>query len=350
MEQKIRYDKWMVKFVFGLAITFTIIVLSSVPFLFMTASQMPAYDWLDVYEVIAVLSFWPMVLFWLIFLDGSLYLRDLKKAGFDLPNHRRDYQNQLGNLPRSNASGLDAIERDRQNVILASLSFLGALFFGFLSSKFFLQWGFLENDSGFVGGSLVLLAFFWLIGFFTYLRRTNNLRYRNFYEPTDGRKLRKPFGQGLITIIVCFILSLILSNMPFSMTEYIAKSRLLIDEDLLRELLIQMEQFYEESGKDNFAEWSDSYQKLSKGVSMFEADWERDLLYETVFETEEGNRLEEVKAGLRMKNPSVTVKMVDGKIEAFYSYTWEYKKSTTIQIMFLDDKTVQLPSSSQKQN
>ena len=54
----------------------------------------------DVMMVTSVITFCPMAGLWLACLDAWLYLRELGKAGYEVPDDRRKYNCVLENLPR----------------------------------------------------------------------------------------------------------------------------------------------------------------------------------------------------------------------------------------------------------
>ena len=73
----------------------------------------------DVMMVTSVITFCPMVGLWLACMDAWLYLRELVKAGYEVPDDRRKYNCVLENLPREREDYCIVDGRDWDSVISA---------------------------------------------------------------------------------------------------------------------------------------------------------------------------------------------------------------------------------------
>ena len=73
----------------------------------------------DVMMVTSVITFCPMAGLWLAYLDAWLYLRELIKAGYEVPDDRRKYNCVLENLPREREDYCIVDARDWDSVISA---------------------------------------------------------------------------------------------------------------------------------------------------------------------------------------------------------------------------------------
>ena len=160
---------------------------------------------------------------------------------------------------------------------------------------------------------LVLLFFFWIIGTFVYYRQSDNSKYRNFYEPEDARKVRTMPGKGMFTIIVALCVSLVLATLPFTMTEYVARTIVERDKDRIYFALKRIEEICAANACNPEDE---IFQKEFKEYSDYED-------------------LEDLENSLRAKNARLKVELKGDKAIAKYSYTWEYQKIRTEEITYI---------------
>ena len=79
--------------------------------------------------LLTVVLFWPMVILWVSYIDGKLYLRNLKTAGFEVPADRRKYENKLANLPRFKELVIENTGRNKGSLLLTFFACLGAVIF-----------------------------------------------------------------------------------------------------------------------------------------------------------------------------------------------------------------------------
>ena len=94
----------------------------------------------DVMMVTSVITFYPMVGLWLACMDAWLYLRELIKAGYEVPDDRRKYNCVLENLPREREDYCIVDGRDRDSVISACITAACALCFAVVVIKYYVGW------------------------------------------------------------------------------------------------------------------------------------------------------------------------------------------------------------------
>ena len=83
----------------------------------------------DVMVVTSVITFCPMAGLWLACLDSWLYLMEIAKAGYEVPDDRRKYNGVLENLPRRCEPYSITDGRDRESLISACITAACALCF-----------------------------------------------------------------------------------------------------------------------------------------------------------------------------------------------------------------------------
>lgn len=306
---KIKYDTRIIRRIFIAAVLSTVIVVSG-----WLAGLVPIKDTHGFEEYLLLLTvvlFWPMVILWVSYIDGKLYLRNLKTAGFEVPADRRKYENKLANLPRFKELVIENTGRNKGSLLLIFFACLGAVIFLLILTDYVWKWGFLSGI-GFMIFSLGLLVFFWMIGTFVYFRQSDNRKYRNFYEPEDARKVRTMFGKGMFTIIIALCISLVLATLPFTMTEYVARTIVESDKDRIYFALKQIEEI---CAANACSPEDEIFQKEFKEYSDYED-------------------LEDMENSLRAKNAKLKIDLIGGKAVASYSYTWEYRKIRTEEITY----------------
>lgn len=113
----------------------------------------------DVMMVISVITFCPMVGLWLAYLDAWLYLRELIKAGYEVPDDRRKYNCVLENLPREREDYCIVDGRDRDSVISACITAACALCFAVVVIKYYVGWWRWLPECRFLEYACVLLLY-----------------------------------------------------------------------------------------------------------------------------------------------------------------------------------------------
>ena len=309
---KIKYDTRNVRRIFIAATSFTFIVaLGSLAGMF---SIKNTHGFEEFLVMLTVVLFWPMVILWVYYIDGKLYLHSLKTAGFEVPADRRKYENKLANLPRLKELVIENTGRNKGSLLLTFFACLGAVIFLLILTDYVWEWGFLSGI-GFMIFCLALLIFFWIIGTFVYYRQSDNSKYRNFYEPEDARKVRTMPGKGMFTIIVALCVSLVLATLPFTMTEYVERTIVESDKDRIYFALKRIEEI---CAANACSPEDEIFQKEFKECSDYED-------------------LEDLEKSLRAKNAKLKIDLIGGKAVASYSYTWEYRKIKTEEITYIKD-------------
>lgn len=334
-DNKIKYDKKIMRLVRAGAIILSIPVIISIPLMFTTTIETPA-SLINIAEFIfmlGILAFWPMVILWIVFIDGTLYLKGLEKAGYEIPEDKNQYDSLLSNLPRKIIVEENKAERNKGSITLCIIDGIIALIFWGIAIKYIVQW-YSIVDIGFFAFCLTLLGTFWAIGALTNYKQSDNRKYKNFFDNDNNRKNRTPFSNGIATIIILLVISSVCARLPFSMTEYVAKSRLYGDEQIMDSLLKTALDIIAENEYCIEEEWPESYKMLTEGVDFFEADWEDDLftrkLLESMSRVYNVESINDIKRELKAKESHAFVTLTAiNTFEVNYTYKWEYGKMKT---------------------
>ena len=188
----------------------------------------------DVMVVTSVITFCPMAGLWLACLDSWLYLRELAKAGYEVPDDRRKYNGVLENLPRRCEPYSITDGRDRESVISACITAVCALGFVAVVIKYYAKWWHWILGVSIPGICLCVIAVFWVAGTVVYYRQSDNRRYRGRFEPADDRKVRTYLFKKIMTVLLAGLVSVIFDMAMFSAAAYIARAQMEADVDTVR--------------------------------------------------------------------------------------------------------------------
>ena len=188
----------------------------------------------DVMVVISVITFCPMAGLWLACLDSWLYLREMAKAGYEVPDDRRKYNGVLRNLPRRCEPYSITDGRDRESLISACITAVCALCFVAVVIKYYAKWWHWIPCVAIPGICLCVVAVFWVVGTVVYYRQSDNRRYRGRFEPADDRKVRTYLFKKIMTVLLAGLVSVIFDMAMFSAAAYIARAQMEADVDTVR--------------------------------------------------------------------------------------------------------------------
>lgn len=101
---------------------------------------------------------------------------------------------------------------------------------------FYFRWNFLADEKIAVPIMLSILDLYWLIFALIYRKQANISRYRNADEPDDGRKVRTSLGKFAFALFFFLTMAIIVKKTAFSMTDYIYKSRVFAEQDIMNDI------------------------------------------------------------------------------------------------------------------
>ncbi|MCR4716324.1 MAG: hypothetical protein K5656_04000 [Lachnospiraceae bacterium] len=148
------------------------------------------------------------------YIFGKIYLFRLKKYGYEIPADKREYDNDLSNLPRNdkiyNAYFSNEETSYKWSFLLSLICMIGFVVCLAVNIVFYFQWKFLESAIGAYIGQLVFYDLFWLACSIHFFRQSDNLKFRDPLELDDKRKKRIVFPHGIIllVILICFTIGI----------------------------------------------------------------------------------------------------------------------------------------------
>ena len=211
---KIQYDRRIMRMILIAAVVISVPTLGGMIFGVFFDDMVSTLG--DVMMVTSVITFCPMAGLWLACLDARLYLRELAKAGYEVPDDRRKYNGVLKNLPRVCEPYSITDGRDRDSVISAFITAVCALCFVAVVIKYYVKWWRLLPGVAIPGICLCVVAVFWMVGAAVYYRQSDNRRYRGRFEPVDDRKVRPYLFKKIMTVLLAGLVSVIFDMAMFS--------------------------------------------------------------------------------------------------------------------------------------
>lgn len=218
---KIQYDRRIMRIILIAAMVVSVPTLGGIIFGVFFDDMVSTFG--DVMVVTSVITFCPMAGLWLACLDAWMYLRELAKAGYEVPDDRRKYDGALENLPRVREPYGIADGRDRDSVISAFITAVCALCFVAVAIKYYAKWWRWIPGATIPGICLCVVAVFWVAGTVIYYRQSDNRRYRGRFEPVDDRRVRPYLFKKIMTVLLAGLISVIFDMAMFSAAGYIIR-------------------------------------------------------------------------------------------------------------------------------
>lgn len=172
---------------------------------------------------------------WLFYFDCFCYLRRLKKHGYILPKNKKEVVNGLAGLSfdvnvmenKKTVSG-----KNRESTVLGGVCFVIAAAVLTSAVRIYLQYSPFVAD-----GSIIILVVIHLImilgwlGFgFYFGRQCDNTKYKDDVELDADRKNRKNIVEGIMIIVILFVVTIMIICMLYNMAQYISyDARLMAD-------------------------------------------------------------------------------------------------------------------------
>lgn len=171
--------------------------------------------------------FFPIItlILWLDFLRSTIYLKRLKAYGYEIPLDKKDFGSNLNNLPKIMPTTINPDERSKGSLILSGLSLSGFFITVINIIVFYFKYE-LKGDLAYFGVIYSIPALiFWFTQSFIFWNQSSTQNYCDDIEADINRKQRKPFENGIVDIIVCFILTVLYLIMVYKFSDFIYKSR-----------------------------------------------------------------------------------------------------------------------------
>ncbi len=269
---KIRYDRKtmrLVRVIFIISITISAICIVPQFFkgifsdLFLEFIQYFICFWLGIVEVLSGI----------ILLDCICYFRMLKKCGYEIPEDRARYGNDIRRLPRDEEC-IDYIVRPKRCVVLSVLSLIGFGCSVFYDVKLLLEWNLVGIDWIFGPVTGIVVDVTWLVLGVSILRQLNKKKYKEDYELDNSRRDRFTLIYSLILIAIVTWITIVTRFAQDTYMSYVYHGRMEHDRQQLEDIGNSMWNIYQNRTMDPTLEDSNEriYKVLEQGIMITDCD------------------------------------------------------------------------------
>lgn len=241
----------------------------------------------------------------LLWADGKLYLRELKKNGYLVPEHRKEYR-VLQALPRVEACSEISGERDRGFLLFGYLSITLFCIFAFFIARLFLKWNY-ANASW----QILLIALpdiIWLFMSLRFYLYSNNRKYRNETLPKPNLKRRPSFFENTCLVLLLIGLSLGTIISANSMLRYTTNAKVSSDIAFCQEMQKLAQGVYDENAVCREPEWLNALEQLENGVDMLSLTDTDNLFLQVLLNRSGYSTWEELQEQVHLKDTEIIIR------------------------------------------
>lgn len=157
-------------------------------------------------------------------LAGSCYIHRLKYYGYEVPYKRKEYGNDLQNVPRND----EVIHRTGCNVESKILGFMNLIIFVVSNAwnVYYFLYKYIDTYEISLLSIPIVADMYWLMGAIVSYRQMNSEKYRDDVELDFHRKERVPIEKGVMNAIVMFIFILHCKLAFFTLMDIIYRAKM----------------------------------------------------------------------------------------------------------------------------
>ena len=257
-------------------------------------------------------------------IESFLYLKNLKKNGYIIPESRKDYGGSLTNLPRENGEIINMElknysreGRDRATLILVALSACMVIAFTLATVKYVATWYFVKGNSEFITGCMIFAMVCWTITTVVFFIQSSNEKYKDRVLLDDERKTRFTFAGGLSFIIIMGLITLGCFTVANQMTSFIFKSVRARDLSRLEDFRFAYQDAYDEYKMTEGVDIDKINERLNQGIDVMSLD-EEDMLIEKTLEKIGHSDIKNYQNSIKLEGTSYTLVFDGEKIVGNY--------------------------------
>lgn len=216
---KIKFDNITAKTAKYCALIFTVLLLIG---LFLAFLKIPGTE---VFYIMAVYT-GMLVGFpcYVVFLAAKLYFARLKAYGYEIPENKKTYENNLNNLPKTHEAGSSLFVKHSRIGMWMYFAFF-ALFL-VVDVMYLIKWHFMKDTCLFMFIVCLVLDIVWLILAMILRRQRNTEKYRDDVECDKTRKERFNLENIIVFAIFWAIVCALVSYLAVSTTKYMYKAQM----------------------------------------------------------------------------------------------------------------------------
>lgn len=216
---KIKFDNITVKTAKYCALIFTVLLLIGLVFSFLEIPGTEVFYIMAVYTGVLVGLPCYVVLF-----AAKLYFARLRAYGYEIPENKKTYGNNLNNLPKTRGAGSSLFAKHSR--IGMWMYFACFVLFLVVDVMYLIKWHFMKDICTFLFTVCLVLDSVWLILAMILRRQRNTEKYRDDVECDKTRKERLNLENIIVFAIFWAIVCALVSNLAVSTTKYMYKTQM----------------------------------------------------------------------------------------------------------------------------
>lgn len=216
---KIKFDNITAKTAKYCALIFTVLLLIGLFFAFLKIPGTEVFYIMAVYT--GLLVGFPC---YVVFLAAKLYFARLKAYGYEIPENKKTYENNLNNLPKTHGAGNSLFAKHSQIGMWMYFAFF--VLFLVVDVMYLIKWHFMKDICTFLFTVCLVLDSVWLILAVIMRRQRNTEKYRDDVECDKTRKERLNLENIIVFAIFWAIVCALVSYLAVSTTKYMYKAQM----------------------------------------------------------------------------------------------------------------------------
>jgi len=260
-------------------------------------------------------------------IDSYFYLRELVKRGYIIPESKHDYEGIISNLPKNpdfisnTEASLQNITnegRNKESLILASLSFILSVVIVIITIGFYEEWYFAN-----IWDVLVVFIFailYWIVSGLVFCRQANNEKYKDRLDLESNKKIRASLGGGLTYVFLMGGFTLLCVAAFMSLMKFIIKNRIATDMARLDNCKYICQEIYDEKKDFIESDWKETYEAMESGdgLDLMELDGYDDLFKKEFLKKKGFMDFREFRESIRINDTHYIITIDDGVISGKY--------------------------------
>lgn len=216
---KIKFDNITAKTAKYCALIFTVLLLIGLVFSFLEIPGTEVFYIMTVYT--GVLVGLPC---YVVVLAAKLYFARLRAYGYEIPDNKKTYGNNLNNLPKTREAGSSLFAKHSR--IGMRMYFACFVLFLVVDVMYLIKWHFMKDICIFLFTVCLVLDSVWLVLAVIMRRQMNPEKYRDDVECDKTRKERLNLENIIVFAIFWAIVCALVSNLAASTTKYMYKTQM----------------------------------------------------------------------------------------------------------------------------
>ncbi|GEM_PF-5972903 len=159
------------------------------------------------------------------FVASLCYFKRLKRHGYEIPYNRKDYGNDLRNLPVSADADKEIPQDSKESRILGIFYGVTYLLSTAWNIYYIVSWyRYVNGNAVFLLCVQIILDLVWIIEAIILYGQMDSKKYRDDVEADLSKKERTSIEKGLLTGLIILVMTIFVKSMAVNMSEYVYKA------------------------------------------------------------------------------------------------------------------------------